>query len=163
MSLTRILAAAFIGTSAMTLTSYGVSKVKNQQFREPELLAALLKRIFSNVKKEDAHRAGWLIHYGVGLLFCTVYDRIWSTTEIKPTLLNAVLLGGICGAGGATVWKFVFALHPHPPENDRKKFYPHLLVAHIIFGAGAAIGYRLPEKIKSSGRIHPPEDGQLSN
>src|SRR5687767_8870349 len=113
MRLLRILTAAFIGTSVMTLTSYGVSNYRNQQFREPELLAILLKRILKKIKTEDAHLAGWVVHYGVGTLFCSVYDKIWSTKQMRPTVLNGALLGGLCGVAGAAVWKSVLALHPN--------------------------------------------------
>jgi hypothetical protein len=139
----RILTAALLGTSLMTAASYVTSQKKNKQFREPELLATLIKRLLPELKKEDAKLSGWLAHYGVGLLFCMIYDRIWSKTKITPSLANGLALGGVSGVLGAAVWKTTFALHPNPPENDRENFYGHLLIAHLIFGAGAVMGYRL--------------------
>src|SRR5688500_6008828 len=101
----RILTAALLGTSLMTAASYAVSGKKEKQFREPELLATLLKRLLPELRKENAQVSGWLLHYGVGLLFCTVYDRIWSKTKITPSLTSGLALGGISGILGAAVWK----------------------------------------------------------
>jgi hypothetical protein len=143
----RILTAALLGTSAMTAASYAISRKKNKQFREPDLLAKLLKRLIPDLEKRNAQLSGWMIHYGVGLLFSAIYDKVWTKTKMDPTLKNGLLLGGLSGAAGAIVWKTTFALHPDPPANDREKFYGHLIIAHLIFGAGAVAGYRLGERV----------------
>jgi hypothetical protein len=159
-SMIRILTAALLGTSAMTAVSYAISRKKNKQFREPDLLAKLLNRMIPDLEKRNAQLSGWLIHYGVGLLFSAIYDRVWAKAKMDPTLRSGLLLGGISGAAGALVWKTIFTLHPHPPANDRENFYGHLITAHLIFGAGAVAGYHLGERLsnKSSGRKHLPED-----
>jgi hypothetical protein len=160
MNVFRILSAALVGTTAMTLTSYAVSTKKNKQFREPELLAMMLKRIAPTIKEESALRGGWLMHYGVGVLFSIIYDHLWSTEKVKPTITNGAVLGVLNGAIGAAVWKGTFKLHPNPPKNDRPNFYTHLIVAHAIFGATVELGYRLANQIqKNLPEAHtPPEE-----
>jgi hypothetical protein len=163
MNLVRILSAALTGTTAMTLTSYAVSAKKNREFREPKLLAMLLKRLAPTLDKENARISGWIMHYAVGVLFATIYDQLWSKEKIRPTLANGALLGGINGVVGAAVWKSTFHFHPNPPVNSRERFYAHLIVAHIVFGAASEIGYRLVSetKPKTSGTNTVPE-GRLA-
>jgi hypothetical protein len=145
-SMIRRLTAALLGTSLMTALSYIASMKKNEQFREPELLATLLQRIAPDLKKRHARLSGWLIHYSVGLLFSGVYDKVWTKTKMDPTLKSGLLLGGISGIAGSIVWKTTFIIHPDPPRNDRVKFYGHLIIAHLIFGVGAVAGYQLGGK-----------------
>jgi hypothetical protein len=138
----EVLSGALAGTSAMTLYSYVLSSKKNKQFREPELLAILLKRLFPESKKSTTQMEGWILHYGVGLLFTAVYDRIWRKTK-GPSLPSSLLLGAISGLIGIGVWKKTFDLHPDPPSIHFKKYYGHLFVAHLVFGAFTALGYRI--------------------
>jgi hypothetical protein len=149
-NLDKIAAAALTGTSIMTLFSYEVSAEKNKQFREPELLNTLLKRLLPPGKKDVPGITGWLIHYGVGLLFSSVYDRVWKKTKFNPTIVNGLLLGVISGLIGAGVWKTVLELHPDPPKIKEERYYAHLILAHLVFGAFAALGYR----IKNPGNLN---------
>lgn len=145
----KIATAAVTGTSAMTLFSYIISENKNKQFREPEILAQLIQRLFPNHHKIITHAEGWFLHYAVGTMFCIAYDQLWKGK--KPTLSSGVLLGALCGLVGITVWKATLTLHPNPPAIDFKKYASHLLVAHLIFGGVSALGYRLLDK-----KMKPP-------
>lgn len=64
-------------------------------------------------------------------------------TSVDPSFLSGSFFGLICGFIGVAGWHFVLSIHPKPPLIDLKKYYIHLLVAHIIFGWGAALGYKL--------------------
>jgi len=88
-----------------------------------------------------------MMHYSVGLLFCSIYDKVWRKRQ-TPTVSSALLLGGICGLLGIGVWKSVLHIHPDPPKIDRGQFYKQLLPAHLIFGVFSAAGYRLGDKAK---------------
>lgn len=143
MNVARIVTAAVTGTSMMTLFSYWVSRQKAEQFREPVLLSILTKRLFSDKRFPQTHVDGWALHYSVGAMFCLIYDRIWQQTGSKPKLLNAGVLGLVSGIFGATVWKMILHIHPDPPNIKLKKYYGHLVAAHVIFGIFSAAGYRL--------------------
>lgn len=143
MNVARIITAAVTGTSMMTLFSYWVSRQKAEQFREPALLSMLTKRLISDKRFPKTDVDGWALHYSVGAMFCLIYDRIWQQTGSKPSILNAGLMGLISGFFGASVWKAIFHLHPDPPNIKSKKYYGHLIAAHIVFGIFSAAGYRM--------------------
>jgi hypothetical protein len=149
MSILKMTSAAVVGTSAMTLFSYGVSKEKQKQFREPELLGILIRRMFPSVKSDDAFVSGWALHYAVGGLFCIGYDRIWRHKNRKASIANGACLGAISGIIGVCGWHLTLMLHPNPPSIDLKKYYGHLLAAHIVFGVFSALGYRLPKQLET--------------
>jgi hypothetical protein len=130
----------------MTMFSYLVSEKKNKLFKEPVLLNVLLGKVkSSDLQRNDKNPEGFIIHYLVGLFFAAVYDQVWKKTKLKPTLQSGLLLGGINGLLAVGVWKATFKLHPRPPLIDYKKYYNHLLLAHLVFGAFTVLGYRLPD------------------
>jgi hypothetical protein len=140
----KILAAGIAGTSAMTAFSYIISEKENKQFREPELLAGLLKKGIPGTPTTFAKMAGWLIHYAVGVGFTAVYNQLWKNkNDNSPSLANGLLVGGISGVAGAAVWKTSFKVHPNPPTTSFKKYYIHLVAAHLVFGATTALMYRM--------------------
>jgi hypothetical protein len=139
MSLKKIIAAGTIGTSAMTAYSYFISKRKVIQVREPQLLKKVLER---TVLKKEASAPAWLLHYVVGCVFVAGYGKIWNRAKNPPTLLNGSVLGALSGVLAIYVWSSVLkATHSIRPVF-RKSFYFQLFIAHVIFGAAAAITYR---------------------
>lgn len=151
MNIIRILSAAVTGTTMMTLFSYLSSELSGKQFREPVILSKLIKRLTVTPEVPEKNNAkGWLLHYAVGLMFSALYDRIWQKTQVRATTASGLILGGVSGLAGAGVWKKTFDLHPNPPQISFKKYYMHLLAAHLVFGAFTALGYRLP-----SGKVLP--------
>lgn len=139
----RILLAAIIGTSLMTLFSYYASNRWDSPFREPILLNKLLYRSPFYTSKTLPVLPGWLLHYFVGLLFVIAYHYIWISTALEPSILNGLIFGFISGFLGIAGWAVALKIHPDPPFVNSKKYYPHLLAAHVIFGAGAVLGYGL--------------------
>ena len=142
MDLQPIIKSAIAGTSAMTLFSYLISEKKEENFREPLVLADLISRLSPKIRKSDAALEGWALHYFTGYGFSYVYDKIWRSGKVKPSLLSGVLLGAASGAAGILVWKVVFKLHPNAPTKNLKKYFGHLVLAHMVFGAFASLGYR---------------------
>lgn len=126
----------------MTAFSYGASHHQRKQFREPVLLNKLLDRLPGTQSIANNNPAGWLVHYGVGVLFTTAYDQLWQRNIGRPTLANGVLLGTISGLVGIGGWMLTIKLHPRPPKTDYTGHYKQLLIAHMIFGAGAALAYK---------------------
>ncbi len=145
MNLSKVISAGILGTSMMTLFSYWVSEDKNKQFREPALLAILLKRLLNNNDERALLITGWIIHYKVGILFIVGYDQLWRKTNATPSILNGMMLGILCGLLGKEVWKLVLRVHPNPPSIDREAYFSHLVAAHAVFGIFAALGYRIPQ------------------
>jgi hypothetical protein len=141
-----ILTAGVMGTNAMTAFSYLVSEEKNRQFREPELLEKLLARLAPQTNDRLASAFGWAAHYSVGVGFTTIYHSLWRQKKNRPSLFGGILLGGISGLLGVAVWSTVFYIHPDPPKINYKRFYAHLLAAHLIFGGVAALTYKSLKK-----------------
>lgn len=139
----RLLFSAIVGTSAMTLFSYFVSKSENENFREPDILGQLIKRLPLNVSKESSEIAGWCTHYAIGVLFVALYNELWQETYIKPTVTSGAFLGAISGLSGIAGWKGIFEIHPHPPAKDLKKYFEHLFLAHLVFGIFSTATYKL--------------------
>lgn len=133
----KILASAIIGTSAMTLYSYLRSGSGNKNFREPQLLKILLENLSFDVPSPSA--AGWIMHYKVGFGFAAAYHTIWNKA-FRPSILSGALFGAGGGLIGIAIWNTVLRKHPNPPTIDRKAFYQHLILAHLVFGLFAEVG-----------------------
>ena len=136
-----ILSAALTGTTVMSAFSYIVSKKEHKQFREPELLNILVSRMPMDVKTSKESIIGWAIHYIVGLMFCALYDRIWQRLTPTERILTALPIGALSGVIGAVIWKSTLKMHPFPPIIHYRKYYLHIILAHVIFGAFAGLGY----------------------
>lgn len=145
----KILAATLVGTSAMTLFSYFVSRLTKKNFTEPEVLRELAtENLPHTTSHEVVESASWATHYGIGLAFTGVYSQVWEHTPLKPTLASGALLGAASGLAGILGWSQAFKLDHHYSDKDRQKYYAQLLAAHVVFGVGAAIGYKMLSKDK---------------
>ena len=141
MKISKVVSVGATATTFMTLYSYILSEIKDEHFREPEILGQLLRRLIPLIKKKYTRAAGWQAHYLVGILFAAVYIYLWSKKGITPTVKNGLLFGGISGLIAMGVWKSVMKMHPNPPLLHFKKFYMQLLPAHIVFGLAATLSY----------------------
>lgn len=137
----RIFFSAFAGTTCMTAWSYLAAWIQHNRFEEPVILGQLLNRLPLPIKKKTAHRAGWCMHYLVGLLFAENYAALWQNTTARPTNRNGLILGGISGLAAILIWKFTLSIHPDPPAIDFIPFAAQLFIAHLVFGLFATIGY----------------------
>jgi len=145
MTAVRILSGAMIGTSFMTLFSYIASGITNRHFKEPVLLNQLLRYFRYCKTLKESSLAGWIVHYSIGTLFLISSHFIWRSTSAGPGLPSGSLHGLMYGLTGIAGWHLIFKLHPNPPSIELNRYYLHLLAAHIIYGGGAAAGYRLPD------------------
>lgn len=141
-----VLSTAITGTTFMTLYSIVVSEVKNKNFKEPEILSQLLHRLLPALKKRNARIAGWIAHYTVGVLFAAVYIYLWEKKNIKPTIWNGVIMGGVTGFPAVLIWKATLKLHAFPPKLHVNRYYLQLIMAHMIFGSFCVIGHKLYQK-----------------
>src|SRR5690606_13093358 len=145
MQILEILLAGFVGTSAMTLFSYRVSRSKNKNFREPQLLNELIDRLPQNASQKYPKFAGWGIHYTIGLFFVACYSEIWDQTRLKPSFASGTVMGAVNGIVGVMGWKLMFKAHPNPPAKDLTPFFGHLIIAHMVFGVFSAITFSIAE------------------
>lgn len=150
MKLVKILIAGIVGTSFMTLYSYAMSKKEKQQYVEPVLLNKLIGRSenLPDIENEETHPAGWLAHYGVGILFVMAYWLIWRKALQSPGLTKALVIGAFSGGVAIAAWKIMFASNANPPKNNRYGYHRQLFYAHLIFSALALAGYKIPEYSK---------------
>jgi hypothetical protein len=137
MKRSNVIAGAIAGTAAMTIFSYFLSGKKDKDFREPALLGKMAKRILPGSDKTVSEIAGWMMHGSMGLFFAWMYQRLPEIRKMYPDLPDDVFVGVVNGVLGVILWKFVFSLHPDPPKVDFKRFYQHLILAHIIFSTTA--------------------------
>ncbi len=141
----KVIISSLVGTSAMTLFSYLASGVVNKNFREPEILGQLANRLPHGASKKYAQVVGWCAHYATGILFEVVFSALWKRKKIKPSTASGAVLGAASGLAGVIVWKGVFEAHPNPPPKDLKRFFGHLVLAHVVFGVFSALTYKLAE------------------
>lgn len=141
----KIIVAGLVGTTLMTLYSYYISKKEKEQYREPELLNALVdrSRYLPQIADKQKHPFGWAAHYGIGIMFVIAYRLLWKESLKNPSLFRTAVIGAASGGIGIVSWKFFFSEHDNPPANDRQGYYRQLFYAHIIFSASAIITYRL--------------------
>ena len=129
----KILLPAVTGTSLMTLFSYLISTYENENFSEPELLAAMEKDLLPQAAKQLALPAGWATHYGIGVLISWIYEQA-NKRNNRSVLTKGMMLGGWSGIAGVAMWQLFFRIHPAPPSVAVRKFFIQLLWAHLVFG-----------------------------
>ena len=152
------ISAGLTGTTLMTSFSYLVAQSQKENFREPELLAILLRRLIPELNKKYSKIAGWNIHYAVGIAFAMIYAALWEKSKLKASVKSGLLFGGLSGLLAIVVWNATFRLHPAPPNVEFKRYYGHLFVAHLVFGAFASIGYKIAKSNLLLPRISIPPD-----
>lgn len=147
MKTNNIILASIEGTSLMSLFSYAVSFLKSKNFKEPELLGKLIDRIVPGLDKEEAKATGWTLHYLAGYVFAAVYAELLKRTDLKPTILNGLLIGAASSVPALLMWYTVFKLHPNPPKKQFKDYFGHLVLAHVVFGIFTFAGYKQQNKL----------------
>jgi len=95
-----------------------------------------------NCSKKSAQIAKWFTLYAIGILFVVGYSELWKQKNVKPSLTSGDLLGATSGLVGIIGWKAMFEAHPNPPAKNLKRFFGHLMLAHIIFGIFSALAYK---------------------
>jgi len=141
MKTNEMIVASLAGTTVMTAFSELMSKAKNSNYNEAEILGELLNSI-TPLSKTQARLAGWITHYGIGVVFAALYDLYLKQTQAEANTGSGTVYGFLSGLAGVGVWKSTFKMHPNPPGVDLKTYYPQLVLAHIVFGLVTALTYR---------------------
>ena len=118
-------------TSLMTLFSYLASGQEDKNFKEPVLLDDVAEH--EGMNRIIAKHAGWMIHYGFGMVWTVVMRYIILRTGIKPNALSGLLLGSIGGLIAVASWHPLIKRYRLVFKKNEKRFYSHLVLAHIIF------------------------------
>jgi len=146
MEFKKVLSSGIIGTSAMTIFSYLVSELMNDNFREPEIQTILIENILPTSKQYAPYLA-WSLHYFIGFSFVFIYVRLWDYNKLKPNIKSGMFLGAISGIVGIIGWYFTLKINTDLPILNPKHFFILLFFAHIIFGIFAMVGYILIKKL----------------
>jgi len=144
--LTRTLLSAIAGTTVMTADSELMSLVFGENYREPQHLATMIRRLAPGLSKHAAKIAGWGAHYAMGIVFAAVYVELWERKKIAHSIKNGLLLGAVSGILGFIIWKATFKAHPMPPWINYDHYYLQRIPAHIVFAVVATLTYRLTLK-----------------
>ena len=142
----KIIATGLIGTTFMTLFSYAVSSVKKRNFKEPDLLAHLEKNPLPVESKEQALPVGWATHYTIGVVWVVVFHLLWKKTKMEPTTTSGLFLGLVSGLTGVFSWAFFLHSSDDPPLINFKRFYAHLILAHLVYSLSATYTARIIAK-----------------
>ncbi len=122
----------------MTLFSYLMAALFNQQFREPELLNLLIKHLSTDkdnswISKKSC--LGWMIHYLAGFVFAFCFVLIAELFKINWTLSTAVFFGLGSGVVGVGFWIIMILKSLYPPEFNLTAYSGQLIIAHILFAS----------------------------
>jgi len=128
-----IIYAGIAGTSAMTAFSYILSALRRKDFREPRLLKFLYQQWRPLAKAGKARKAGWRLHYSMGVNWAFLYEYLIRKKYLRPDRKRMVVAGVVSGIIAVACWKCMFGLSPARPPTNEKKFYLHLIPAHIVF------------------------------
>lgn len=139
----KIILTGLGGTTVMTASSYMMSLIADENFREPEHLEVLIGRLSPMLSKNAKVLAGWGAHLAMGFVFASVYIELWEAKKIQHNLKNGLILGLVSGVLGYLIWKATFKVHPLPPLINFDHYYLQRIPAHIFFAIGATITYRL--------------------
>ncbi len=65
---------SIIATIIMTAFSYIYSELKNEKFKEPQLINILINR-YPNIKRSigKRHLLGWILHFLIGFIFTALF------------------------------------------------------------------------------------------
>lgn len=130
-----IVSSAFIGTTCMTAFSYVYSWLRQKPFKEPALLNDLMAQL--GVLKPQPSKnniLGWVIHYGVGVIFLISYHFVWQIVHVIPGAWHYTIAGTVSGIVGIAIWSVVFNHYLILQPEERSEYFFQLEIAHIIFG-----------------------------
>ncbi len=136
-----------LGTALMTFFMYLISYLTKREVKVVKILGTMVTfQTTAEKKLSDTTSAifiGIISHYSVGVFFAFPYILLLHYNSILPTLTYSLLYGLLAGIVAMILWKTFFIIHPNPPVIPLKTYLLDLLIAHIIFGLGCWIGYKM--------------------
>ena len=132
MNVKNILLPAIAGTSLMTISSYIASHLEQKNFREPELLARIEKKLLQ-LPKDVALPAGWITHYSVGAALTLLYTYLKQNADVRPKFKTGLAFGASSGILSILVWKLALKILPARSKSFYNKYYTQLFLVHFVF------------------------------
>ncbi len=145
MEIVKILVATLAGTSTMTAFSYIVSEAFQKLFKEPVLLAIIMKKLRVDASAKTKTVLAWLLHYFIGLLFVLSYEVAWNYFNIPQSWLVGCIFGCISGIFGILGWMLLFRIPGKPPKVHFSEYYLQLFFAHVVFALTVLAVYKIFE------------------
>lgn len=123
----------FCATFGMTGFSYILARIKDDNFREPELLNILLFTKIKRFRSKRRHLAGWIMHFLIGVALMSLFNALWHFAIIPPLYSYTMIMGVCAGILACVGWHMLFKLSSPDPPVALKHFYLQLIFAHILF------------------------------
>jgi len=130
-----------VAVIAMTLFSAIYNTFTKDEFREPNLLTQIFKKLFQRTLHKPLYVYGWLVHFLIGFVFLGLYEFTWRWFAIERSIDIAVLFGLVSGFLGIIGWYFMFKAVRYTYHFNYAHYYFHLVLAHIVFSVVAVFVY----------------------
>jgi hypothetical protein len=137
----QIIIVSIAATSTMRLFSYAISAKYRKSYREHLLLTYLLHNFKINLSNASKNTLSWLLHYGIGVVFVTVYYYFWANNIVEISIIGGLLLGVFSGIIGIICWMIFFKFSHYNPVPGLRIYY--ILASHIIFALTATAVYAI--------------------
>jgi hypothetical protein len=133
MDIDTILKITLFSTVVMTVFSYVLTRILNEDLVEPYWLNVLLFK-----KRLLLRPLGWLIHFitGIGFFYLLV---VLNAILDFGIIINGLAVGVLEGFIGILMWYIAFNFIEKPDNLKLKLYYYNLMGAHIIFSYTALI------------------------
>ncbi len=136
-----------IGTAFMSLYMYFVGTFTQQSLNVIRILGTMVTFQTTEEKglspRPISSEVGMILHFVVGTMLSFIFLVFARLDLLQPTFAQGLVFGFISGAFGITIWKMFFDMHPNPPAVPVNNYLLNLWGAHLLFGWGIWIGYRL--------------------
>lgn len=128
-----------VAVIAMTVFSALYNYFTKDEFREPNLLTQIFKKLFQRTSDRRLFVFGWIAHFLIGYLFLGLYEVAWWWLATPRTLDIAILFGLASGFLGIVGWELMFKVVSFKKEFSYGHYYFHLVLAHIVFSMVAVL------------------------
>lgn len=130
----KLIITTFLATSVMSGFSYLMAALTGKQFKEPQLLNALVRNSkHLPLWPQQQSVLGWVLHYSIGVLFILLLFLPWLFGFWPAGWVAGGVMGLFLGGLGILGWHGMFLLHSNPPGVHLRHFYLQLIVAHVLF------------------------------
>ncbi|KAA5532303.1 hypothetical protein F0919_16035 [Taibaiella lutea] len=141
-------AGGITGTFIMTLFMNAMSRITGYNLRVPSILGSLVtmrtKPSGTPSRSFSTMLWGSISHYAIGIVFAFIYLLILKmNSDAYSSLKDALTFGFFAGIVAAIFWFSFIKLHPLSPVINLKLYLVCIFIAHIIFGAGMQLGFKL--------------------
>ena len=130
-----------VAVIAMTFFSALYNYFTKDEFREPNLLSQIFKKLFQRTSAQKTFISGWIAHFLIGYIFLGLYELAWWYFDIPKSVDIAILFGTVSGFLGIIGWYFMFKAVRYTYYFNYAHYYFHLVLAHIVFSVVAVFVY----------------------